>query len=141
MGELIKIFGPYHELYYPYKSAIVGQLTFIIVLYVPFFANYHMVRRMIRTNVRLIYPAYDFKTGRILVGEKHEKSDERSPSAEHLTAAELDSLVNAPSYGNQIDGGRENRNDAFKLDQIEEEANDSRSARSNENNLESTNFN
>ena len=82
VGELIKIFGEYHDLYYPHKGAIVGQIIFITVLYTPFFLNYYMVRRMIQTNVRLIYPAYDFKTGKVMVSEKKEKKFDHSPTSD-----------------------------------------------------------
>ena len=82
IGELFKIFGPYHDLYYPYKSSIIGQFILIIVLYIPFFVNYHMVKRLIRTNTRLLHPSYNFETGQITT----RKSD-CSPSEESLTGS------------------------------------------------------
>ena len=51
-----------------------------------------MVRRMIQTNVRLIYPTYDFKTGKVMISNKKGDKFDHSPSEENLTAAELDSL-------------------------------------------------
>ena len=61
-----------------------------------------MLRRIIQTNVRLIYPTYDFKTGKIMISEKKNNFD-NSPSAESLTAAELDSLhpANNNEYENR----------------------------------------
>ena len=141
VGEFIKIFGPYQELYYPHKSAIIGQIIFIIILYTPFFLNYHMVRRMIRTCVRLVHPAYDFKTGRIMLNTK--KQSGHSLGAGHPTAAELDSLTggtNSNNYGNygaEVGGIVEeqparNRNaHGYGFNAIEEEANESRSMPSN----------
>ena len=100
--EFIKIFGEYHDLYYPNKGAIIGQLIFIMVLYMPFFANYYMVKRMIQTNVRLIYPTYDFKTGKVMISDKKREMFDHSPSAENLTAAELDSLAPAENDGGNL---------------------------------------
>ena len=73
VGELFKLFGPYQDLYYPYKSSIIGQFILIAVLYIPFFVNYHMVRRLINTNIRLRHPGYNFETGKITV-QKHDVS-------------------------------------------------------------------
>ena len=99
VGELIKIFGPYHDLYYPNKSAILGQFVLIMVLYTPFFMNYYMVRRIIETNVRILYPSYDFKTGKIMMNDKTE-TNLHSPANEPLTDAELESIA-PPSEPNE----------------------------------------
>ena len=48
VGECIKIFGPFADLYYPYKTSILSQFIFIIAIYVPFFVNYYMTKRVIR---------------------------------------------------------------------------------------------
>ena len=80
LGELFKIFGPYHDLYYPNKGSIIGQFILIIVLYTPFFVNYYMVKRVIETNIRLIHPNYNFETGQITTSKY-----DVSPSGESLT--------------------------------------------------------
>ena len=80
LGELFKIFGPYHDLYYPNKSSIIGQFILIIVLYTPFFVNYYMVKRVINTNIRILHPSYNFETGQIDASKY-----DTSPSVERLT--------------------------------------------------------
>ena len=80
LGELFKIFGPYHDLYYPNKSSIIGQFILIIVLYTPFFVNYYMVKRVINTNIRILHPSYNFETGQIGASKY-----DTSPSGERLT--------------------------------------------------------
>ena len=54
--------------------------------------NYYMVRRVIETNVRILYPSYDFKTGKIMMNDKKE-ANIHSPANEPLTDAELDSIA------------------------------------------------
>ena len=54
--------------------------------------NYYMLRRSIETNVRILYPSYDFKTGKIMMNDK-KKDYINSPAAEGLTENELDSIA------------------------------------------------
>ena len=54
--------------------------------------NYYMLRRSIETNVRILYPSYDFKTGKIMMNDK-KRDHINSPAAEGLTEAELDSIA------------------------------------------------
>ena len=54
--------------------------------------NYYMVRRIIETNVRILYPSYDFKTGKIMMNDKKE-TNLHSPANEPLTDAELESIA------------------------------------------------
>ena len=54
--------------------------------------NYYMLKRSIETNVRILYPSYDFKTGKIMMNDK-KKDYLNSPSAEGLREAELDSIA------------------------------------------------
>ena len=69
VGELLKIFGPFHDLYYPNKSSIIGQFILITVLYTPSFVNYYMIKRVINTNIRILHPTYNFETGQIEAGK------------------------------------------------------------------------
>lgn len=64
----------------------------IMILYTPFFMNYYMLKRSIETNVRILYPSYDFKTGKIMMNDK-KRDHINSPAAEGLTEAELDSIA------------------------------------------------
>jgi len=76
VGELIKIFGQFGDFYYPFALDLVVWFLIIIALYLPFFFQYYMVTRMIKTCVKLSHPDYDFESdeGFIIVSKTMETS-------------------------------------------------------------------
>ena len=90
-----------------------------------------MLRRVIETNVRILYPLYDFKTGKIMTSDKRQDSYPTSPSAQGLTTTELDPIGQPTSQGpNNATGVIEEEtfmNRGMPLNAIVEEVNESRS--------------
>ena len=112
--EIMKVSGEYADLYYPSSGALVGQIFFILSLYVTPVILYILVRAQVNDAVSQIHPFYDFATNKLFTKRPYRSSDgynlrvsphnEKAPLV-HMGGATSDDEITEASSGPSLGKG------------------------------------
>jgi len=109
MCQLVKVRSDFSDLFYPHGIwSFLLQAAFILIVYVPFFAQYVFIHNMISTCVRRGSPWYDIKTGKRnrTASEEIQEANDRVSPVEPVTVTDPDVVMGEVDKG----AGRESIN-------------------------------